>query len=498
MKKNILLLLKSLILALVVFSCINDDSEYGDINSLTLVEIDIESGIINTEVNEELIFSPKISTSKDNASLEYEWLIASYSDNSFYSVGYDTTIISREPVLKHRFILPGKYALRLKVLSETGGSTGIYTLNVVTPYEEGLVVLSENEEGKSDLSFLKTLTPEDVAAGKEPEFLTHVYSRINPEFTITGAMDFDKIQSKLVILDENGKIYKLSAKNMQLLSVLNPSAQIPGADAVQVISTDHSGAGYYNKCYIRCSNGKVYGYNPNVDEVFESEGLNGFSSINAAIVQEKSPHLYPESYYFPLFVDYDESKLYAPSNHENYFTVDASDEQFVGKDIVSVLNSVQYDAYGRSGNYVTVVSAVDDTVHLHVSTPVWKFTRFMQERSYVKTGDLTLTRESKVVMNGPGYSVFYTNGNNVYEWKCLNLATNLPTTPALTIPAGKELTTINISPDMTKLYVGVYDPSASTEMKGSIYVYNTGDLSSPVESYEGVADKPISIFYKRP
>ena len=117
-----------------------------------------------------------------------------------------------------------------------------------------------------------------------------------------------------------------------------------------------------------------------------------------------------------------------------------------------------------------------------------------QVRDYSVSSPLTLTPESQVLYNGLWNEVFYTSGNKVYRWRYTDA---LPDASAsgrnvLTIPG--EATCIAQSPDGEYLYVGGYDAGASG-LKGNVYVYKTQDFSF-VAKFEGVADKPLKLFYK--
>ena len=59
----------------------------------------------------------------------------------------------------------------------------------------------------------------------------------------------------------------------------------------------------------------------------------------------------------------------------------------------------------------------------------------------------------------------------------------------------------SFTPDSKQLYLGVYD-SRLTGLKGSVYVYDADALDPEtnqlklLKKYEGIADKPIKVFWK--
>ena len=76
----------------------------------------------------------------------------------------------------------------------------------------------------------------------------------------------------------------------------------------------------------------------------------------------------------------------------------------------------------------------------------------------------------------------------------------IPQTPVITLD-GKEITCFEFSPDEKQLYLGVYDPSLP-DLKGCVYVYDADKLDPEtreltlLKKYEGVADRPIRVFWK--
>lgn len=72
-----------------------------------------------------------------------------------------------------------------------------------------------------------------------------------------------------------------------------------------------------------------------------------------------------------------------------------------------------------------------------------------------------------------------------------------PTIPRTRVPVPSgEVTCMAQSADGKYLYVGVWDESASSALKGSVYIYNA-DTWEIENQFTGIADKPVKIIYKQ-
>ena len=83
-------------------------------------------------------------------------------------------------------------------------------------------------------------------------------------------------------------------------------------------------------------------------------------------------------------------------------------------------------------------------------------------------------------------------GNKLYEW--IYKGFTLPETPLMTLDG--EITCMQLSSDEKYVYLGIWNPGAEEELKGSIYILEM-DTKKIVREYRGVADKPLKIFYKK-
>lgn len=114
---------------------------------------------------------------------------------------------------------------------------------------------------------------------------------------------------------------------------------------------------------------------------------------------------------------------------------------------------------------------------------------------------ITLTRESIMQSNDAYNSIFYTNKNKLYRWYNWNASPVLPETPVISLDENCEITCFSFTPDSKRLYLGIYN-SRLPDLKGSVYVYDADALDPEtnqlklIKKYEGIADKPIKVFWK--
>ena len=124
----------------------------------------------NIGKDEVLRITPGIIQSNKQKALTYTWEIdlETYShDKEFVYVGDKL----------------GSYQCRLIVENEDGKTFFPFVLNVNSPYEEGITVISKDAEGKSYLAFM--LTPTDPSV--EPKFIEgDCFAVNNPDMTLAS------------------------------------------------------------------------------------------------------------------------------------------------------------------------------------------------------------------------------------------------------------------------------------------------------------------------
>lgn len=452
---------------LLASSCYKDQSSLGNkpISEISILLPDISEGqVVNREKNDLLTIDPEITQSGHDKSLTYEW-----------QVNYE--VFSTDETLEFPCTQLGTYFIRLKVTNEDGSAFTNFTLNVNSPYEEGLMVLSEDEGGEGTLAFMRKYSQADLDAGKVESFVNNVFTLNNPGEKIgKRPTDIVKRENQVFVSSAGeGKIYLLNAKTFEVESTVS-APDIPGFRPVRMNIPD----GAFRTASILCEEGKIY-------TLAMLEHLVMTDAKFDQPVIEKTDFGFNFNDCFSYFWDNEHSRIL---QYSAYYPTSSLDE-FAGQELVSFfydganLNVVTRDENDPSeytntvfGNYVQNVSTQDLDLK--------------QKTTLNVSGTPELTPLAPTVVNTNLKKLLYASGSNVYSW--FYTGTTMQSTPFITIDNG-TITALAQDPDENLLYVGVYDAGASG-LKGSIYIYNP-DSGKLVEKYMNVTDKPVKIFYKQ-
>lgn len=482
MKKNkSLYFLTPLLILMGLNACYKDKSTFGD-KTVSTITIGVQKEQLNVNSGFELVFDPQVTQTIEGGELQYDWGLCDYDENAPSKLVGESVTISNEPILRHVFNKLGIYVIQLKVTNEFGGKVRNFILNVNTEFEEGLIVLSVKDSGVSNISFLKTLTPEDIEAGKVPAFISDVYSIVNPDYPISEATDIDKIMDNVIITTESG-FYYLDDKTFDLLNIFNPGENNPLLIPQELTSIDYKDWDLdYN--YILTKDGKVYQFNPELEWIMErgDDAKGGWDKSFQYMDYMIWSTIYKSAYNY--YIDFDESAVGYKDNMFNYI------RRFPDYEIVNMIHT-KY-AYKQQYYIITAEKSNPDLVTIHNGA----YHIGSVENTYTyEEPNLTLNKEAIMVVNKNDNCAYYNAGNKLYKWQYgVSASNHLPAEPAITLEDGKEITCMVNHMDDSKLYVGVYDPSA-TGKKGSVHVYQLPSLELEAK-YEGVADKPVKIIYK--
>lgn len=491
---------KILALATIVLctaACINDDSDLP-IKEISNISIFSPSDTINVDYGFELSYEPdSIKQTIDGVDLSYEWAYQSLSKNSFGSVVLDSLkVISNERVLKHTFKKLGEYRLRLKVSNQYGSSFKQYVLMVQAPFDSGLLVLSADNNKKGRVSFLRPLTREEIVAGKKETFHTDALSQVNPNIVLRDPGWVEKIGPDIFITSiEEKKVYRVDSKTFELYNITNFEEDTPGTIPTRILSKDRSITNYFvvnanggltqvnYKSDIAFDGSYIISENPIIDKVF-TKITNEFNTF------------YMRCYHYML--NYETSTLYynfdLRQNCQKY--------TYTGWDLINVcMDDEQNDR-------LIVQSKNDPTqIRIYRGYCMDASGALMYGDYYTyNTDEMTLTRESMIQTNNTYRVAFYNNRNKLYRWNHQAAQPKFPTIPIIELDEQCEITCFDFDPDYynyhQEIYVGVYDPRLPGKMKGCVYVYHadqidesTGQLKL-LRKYEGIADRPIRVFWK--
>src|SRR5699024_7734325 len=122
---------------------------------------------LSVNLSEEFVYKVDVVQSGEERPLTYEWGYATYNtkDESDYPAKDSLKIISNKAELRYTFRKLGTYYLRLKVDNGEAISFKGFRLNVTTPYNEGITVLSQDDAGNPRICLIKTLTRKEIEPG---------------------------------------------------------------------------------------------------------------------------------------------------------------------------------------------------------------------------------------------------------------------------------------------------------------------------------------------
>lgn len=468
------LLILSFVLA-GMSACIDDKSKDAHIQ-LSHITIQSERDTFYCDYGSEQEIQANVSQDMDGQELHYEWraryiLAEGEEKQDVDSLKY----ISTEPVLKYTFPKLGEFQVRLRVSNEDVSEMHYYRVFVQTGFNEGLLVLSADEQKKGRTSFLRTQNEDELVTGSEYEFKLNAFETVNPEFPFNDPTDVVKEGQRLAIsCREDQVIYIFNNRTFDLLSRVDLKVDLPWMRPIKM--------------------GNIMA--TNTVPVLSERGDFGQLNLEYGIAYDDG--FYPETSVYDrycstkngvhCFVDNENSRIdyfrYRAFNSGDVFKEYRINNVFITNsgDLWTIATNeksgrVKISKYAQSTSIFTSIFARDPASTLETATMA------------------TLTEEAQMIENSVFHVCFYTNGSALYQWKMIEETTivPLPTDPLYT--ADGEITCFASSTNEKYLYLGVWNPSAETELKGSVLVYDV-ENHKVVKEYPGIADKPIKILYK--
>ena len=194
-----------------------DKEEYRELAPITVSGLD---RTIYAKATETLHLDKLRVESESGQDLVYEW---SYGKPAGDFPGMvDTTFISSSPTLDYAFDKAGSYVLRLRI--DNGESIGFhyYDLRVQAGFDEGFLILCNDDEGAGSLAFVKKRSPQEEAEGAQ-EIWDNLLT-INPEYDFRSLRDVYVFSSPgyasgILISsgDDEGSIYRLDPVTLIIL-----------------------------------------------------------------------------------------------------------------------------------------------------------------------------------------------------------------------------------------------------------------------------------------
>lgn len=458
-----------LILLFSLSACLDDHTSIGD-KELSEITITAARDTLTANFGEEFVLDHlKVEQSGEELPLTYEWGYGSLKMNggniAEYPIADSLRVISHDPQIRYTFRELGAFALSLKVENGESIRFKYFVLQIDTEFAEGITILSRDDAGKGRLSFMKTLTKEEISAGIEPSFRTNIMELINPGIELTDVTDMVQAGERLLIASSSAaRIYNMDARTFD----------IDGMTSFIETYSDCSfrnfvGISAQNNMHVFSGDKRAYVYDFMLDELILT---NYFENVemDASCMG-----------YAPMFVNYGNSVLYAPRNGKLYNSAGL----FTPFDIYTI-------CYIDAKLYV-VSTMKSDPSFVYLASTTFSFSTPTILKIYSSSEPIKINRESICVGCSELKCMFYTYGNAVYCWDINKI---LPTESIITVPDGMEITTLAVDPEGKLLYVGLHEENSVNALKGSVYVYDAKNHNL-ISTYSHIADKPLRIIYKK-
>jgi len=406
------------------------------------------------------------------------------------------TMFSTSPTIDYTFTKIGTYILQLRVDNGESIERHYFTLNVNSGYDEGVTVLSNDDEGNAFLTFVKTLTAEEEARGDQ-EVYPDVFGAINPDLKMKNGQalhlstatvkSVDYAGFVIATGDEDGTIYHLEPKTFELFKVVKMNEF---GTSISEFSGEYASSGGFAAFGISPA-GNVFRYDMTLGNLTRLDDEFKYTPVKRGVKMVNRASASGATSLYTFFF-----------SEDTVFTRPSASAG-VRLQTVSGYNVVNAGC-NRTGNkvYILLQSKTNPSSYVIKSTPATSsmLRAALTNVTSFETDDLKMDSNSKMVNTLSSSDVYYSFGNAIYRW---SLTTRPPSSPAITLPDGEQVRDIATNfkgkakgtggEDL--LYIVTYNPSRAGEKKGSLYVYQFSD-NTLVKSYEGIFHDPASVLYK--
>lgn len=491
-----------------IFSCYEDKSKLAD-KPISEIKISNDAAdTINIYFNESLSIKATIESEKN---VTYEWGYGEYKETKktdFSGKEYmaNTTVfkpISSEKDFEFTVRELGHYMVREMVTNEDGSSMKYHHVFVNSPFEEGFMIMGRKPNGKGSLAFLKTLTPEEIAAGMKPNFRQNVYQYVNGVEMYDDPIDCHKIGSSIYLLSgETRKLVQINAKTLQ--HELEYDFKYYASDFIPTSMVSYDGK-FNSEIFVMSKNGGCAQVQLGEQSIFP------FNSRDGLPKDYKFTKIYGRPSYFAsttkVFIGEDDNVIaFEGVDEDRDFGFWPCHHYFRNRKILHVFQNEKQD-----GNNVYVVNQDNGSLkitgidswltNLETGEGLW----VLFERTL--SNPTILTHESKILVNDLYTFVCFSHKNEIFKWNYTQ--NDLPAKSFIKLPEGEivksmnhyvvsrnESNYINVSKNVqTQVYVATYNPDRASEFKGSLYIFDVV-TGAEVARYEGICDEPVKLIYK--
>lgn len=501
---------KYILLALAVLSfasCYRDESTDA---TLPIAEIFIDGSnlekVYNIHKNDTLIIRPVVTQSNEALPLSYKWEL-------------DQKVVSEEKDFFYVGNMLGTYSGRLIVENEDGKAFFTFMLNVNSPYEYGITVLSKDADGLPHIAFMQ----EPMKEGDKREFYNeNCLEKNNPgEAFSSNPSDIVQTKGTLIVAcqgndseEDGAAIYFLNEKTFVVENIVK-SKEYKTFKPTKLFTPEES---YDGSAYpVLSADGKMYSlptYNAvlqpshNLLSTYAQTGFVIGNAINNDIIlwdNEANGLVCIYNGYGPYYCGDKYLLTRDQLSEDKYYN-----ERFKILKGVATLAPIKKTATqtSQSRREVLVLAQAEDHIQrLIISTFFWRHIEgtVADYEILVNGGNFSkvsgrnyslINENTPCIANETYRTLLFANGNKVMKWKYtgedwLNDAVEL-----LSVGSNEAvITSFEISDDHLKTYVAFYEPNQKGK-NGSVWVFDTNN-GKVLEKYNNVCYEPVEVFYKK-
>lgn len=453
-------------------SCFKDNTTVDTvrISAITIDTLKLQKEY-NIDKNVILPIAPEVSQAEKDLPLTYEWEVnyKLYSDAAQLAYTGDEL---------------GSFPARLKVSNAHGSAYYHFTINVNSPYEEGITLLSKASDGTMMLSMMRNYSAEELAAGKIRFFNTHCLTVNNPEIEFARRpTDIVQRGSQLFIsCIESPTVYVVNHKTMEMENIMH-APEYPNFRPMRMMIFDANS----RSAPTICENGMVYNLASLEQQVLPHTVFKStYSQVS---------HGYASTYQTYYYLWDNVKKMLGFFNGYSLFFGEQFAPPYTGHEPIAMFNNMKGSTFSmisrHNGEYWQTT--------LGMSGPVYdaKYNIIgIDIKEHIKIGGTPAIESGTPFASSPTYrSIYYAVGNKVYRKYFSD--TVFPGTPWFTVDlAGAQITALTVSPDDKQLYVGV-SQSGVSGLNGHVYILDSQTGAQVSGSpYMNVGYAPVKIMYK--
>lgn len=472
-----------------LYSCYGIDEEnFRELSPISFNEV---SDVIDIPLAEELVYDQLEVISE--LPCTYEW---AYGKRKVLNAKTDydmetIEVISDKLDIRYAFRRIGQYVLRLRVDNGESIAYKYFILNVNSGLDEGVLVLSNDVDGKGSLTFVQNETDKKSAVVHE-----NVFADINPGYVlknVTGMYMSDYttggIQYTQLLVstdDEKGRIYKMEPRTFALMGT-SDMQELMSTSCIDFAGDRANSAANY--VLMTGKDGRTYRYDLRADMVGERTD----ASAAGSVLGSRMLVYYTTGATSRVPVFYNRTSLFLPGTNGT-----TKVGTLAGYDIVNYSSK-----RNENKTYVLFRSQTEENSYV-IKYTTGSLAAFKDVVGPFDAEQMTLTEQSKIVGTFRyNDAVYFSNGTNmIYRW---SLSVKPSDSPIITLPEGEivyDIATNYINGAKvdheyaeTLLYIATYNENAANDRKGSLYVYDIAG-NSLLAKYEGIFDKPVKIMYK--